>query len=307
MTKRKDVKVHSSRCGKHGRNIWKCRERHISLESDFKTNKLKSKSILLGAALLTLCGCAGNNTDGVNHYDSFDKVITVQTGAVEVPPVLLYPRGLYLLKDQLVAINSKMDTIFYAFSLPDLKFQKAFGVKGQGPNDFNMINARPVEITDHTFTVLDSKNLKTVDMASIVPQVTVTPVPGSEPYYNGFIRLTDDLFCYEGGPDAEKELRLLRGNGETKDFGEYPEAVSPRFKETYERNQAYDSWKVAKPDVCASHSSIRISAATASMMPKASCSATMYWIFSQAMKFRHWRMNTYTSSAFMPPTATSIR
>lgn len=69
------------------------------------------KNIVLFLTLVLLCGCSHKRPE-INRYSGFEQTISVKSTKIEVPPVLLYPRNLFLLKDKLIVLNEKTDTLF---------------------------------------------------------------------------------------------------------------------------------------------------------------------------------------------------
>ena len=101
------------------------------------------KNIVLFLTLVLLCGCSHKRVE-INRYSGFEQTISVKSTKIEVPPVLLYPRNLFLLKDRLIVLNEKTDTLFQVFSMPELEYQGQFGIKGEGPNDFHLPSIQAV-------------------------------------------------------------------------------------------------------------------------------------------------------------------
>lgn len=108
------------------------------------------KNIVLFLILALLCGCSHKRAE-INRYSGFEQTISVKSTKIEIPPVLLYPRNLFLLKDRLIVLNEKTDTLFQVFSMPELEYQGQFGIKGEGPNDFHLPSIQAVSYTESGF------------------------------------------------------------------------------------------------------------------------------------------------------------
>ena len=95
--------------------------------------------ILACICLWGLCSCSAEKNGTFNEYADFKDKAELKADRIEVPPVLLYPRSVYLLNDKLVVLNEKTDTVFSVYNLPECSYWGQFGQKGQGPEDFNLL------------------------------------------------------------------------------------------------------------------------------------------------------------------------
>lgn len=205
------------------------------------------KNIVLFLILALLCGCSHKRAE-INRYSGFEQTISVKSTKIEIPPVLLYPRNLFLLKDRLIVLNEKTDTLFQVFSMPELEYQGQFGIKGEGPNDFHLPSIQAVSYTEFGFILSDLNKLKAINWENSEPHITSTDMPYQFQYFNGLMELKDSLYCCNTEYGSEYELRFLYPDGNYEELGVYPEEVKPRFKDALARNQAYNSLLAAKPD-----------------------------------------------------------
>lgn len=213
----------------------------------FNRQTMKLKSIILYGTLILLCGCSDKNGQ-VSRYSGFEQSVSVKSSSAEVPPVLLYPRSLFLSGNRLIVLNEKTDTLFQVFSVPELEYQGQFGIKGEGPADFQLPSIQPVGYTESGFILNDMDRLKYISWETSGPRVTSRSLPYDFRYFNGLVALKDSTYCCDAGFEDEHELRLLYPDGREEVFGTYPEEVAPRFKDVLARNQAYTHLQVAKPD-----------------------------------------------------------
>ena len=203
------------------------------------------KNIVLFLILALLCGCSHKRAE-INRYSGFEQTISVKSTKIEIPPVLLYPRNLFLLKDRLIVLNEKTDTLFQVFSMPELEYQGQFGIKGEGPNDFHLPSIQAVSYTESGFILSDLNKLKAINWENSEPHITSTDMPYQFQYFNGLMELKDSLYCCNTEYGSEYELRFLYPDGNYEELGVYPEEVKPRFKDALARNQAYNSLLAAK-------------------------------------------------------------
>lgn len=200
---------------------------------------------------VVIYGCSvkdNKDNDVYREYADFEEKESIQNVGVEIPPVLLYPRSLFLLDGKLVVYNEKTDTLFQMFSIPDLKHLGRFGIKGEGPEDFNLPSSYAVSSDKNRFTLIDGNRLKTIQVDGAQARVTFSTMPHEFSYFNGLVQLKDSLFCCSAGFESEHELMFLYPNGEHQEWGEFPEEVGSRFSTSLARNQAYNSLYVASPD-----------------------------------------------------------
>ena len=134
------------------------------------------KNIVLFLILALLCGCSHKRAE-INRYSGFEQTISVKSTKIEIPPVLLYPRNLFLLKDRLIVLNEKTDTLFQVFSMPELEYQGQFGIKGEGPNDFHLPSIQAVSYTESGFILSDLNKLKAINWENSEPHITSTDMP----------------------------------------------------------------------------------------------------------------------------------
>lgn len=92
--------------------------------------------IHLFLALLLLAGCTPKET----QQKGFPPMEALQADSVTIPPVLLAVTRLFVANDMLVAYQQRNDTLFSFFGLPACNYLFAAGTKGQGPDDFLMLD-----------------------------------------------------------------------------------------------------------------------------------------------------------------------
>lgn len=74
---------------------------------------MKRNIFTLLMAVGMLCSCSRQETTEV--YTSFDVTDTLVADVHRIPPVMLYPRSMFLTDSCLVVFNDKMDTCFQVF------------------------------------------------------------------------------------------------------------------------------------------------------------------------------------------------
>lgn len=193
-------------------------------------------------------GSCSRGHDRLVVYPSVDKVLPLSAETFQIPPVLLYPKGIILQDSSLIVMNEQTDTLFQYFSRDVLAYRGQFGVKGQGPDDFVLPCLPPVRSGDDGFTLCDLNMLKRVKVGPDGFKVSTTRLPYDFRFYNGLLSLGDSVFCCHADVEDDHEFLLLSPGGKVEPFSAYPEEVAPRFKDVLARNQAYTSLTAVKPD-----------------------------------------------------------
>lgn len=204
------------------------------------------KHTLLLLFFATLCFSCSKSED-IQHFDKFDTVLSLKAEKVEVPPILLYPRSVFLCNNYLVVFNEKVDTMFQVFHLPEMSYQYSFGVRGEGPYDFHLPAIKAVSYEKDGFTMVDATKLKHIRLDGTSFSVQTNFLEYKYNYFNGLTKLTDSLYCCDSDFEEDKEFMFLYPQGKVEIWGDYPENTA-RLKSVLNRNQAYNKIIVAKPD-----------------------------------------------------------
>jgi len=203
------------------------------------------KNLLIIISVL-VAGCANRQSTTV-HYASFDESDSLTAISQEIPPIMLYPRNIFLHDGNIVVFNEKMDTLFQVFSKEDFSYKYSFGIRGQGPNDFIFPSTQEAGITERGIAILDVKTLREISFHDDSPVIRTNVISAPFEYFNGFIRLNDSLYCCDAGFEEEHEFMFIYLDGSFKQWGEYPEDID-RLGSKLSRNQAYKKISVARPD-----------------------------------------------------------
>ena len=194
--------------------------------------------------LIGLSACTVRST--IEIYDSFDGTDSLLGEKHDIPPIMLYPKNIFLKDSFLVVFNEKADTCFLVFDKIGFGYKYAFGTKGEGPDDL-ILPASQLVANNHDETiVLDMNRLKKASFVDAQPTIYTLEFSGTQPFYNGLIKLADSLYVCDAGLEEGNEYMFVYPNGELKKWGRYPEGIE-RFGDLLSRNQAYSKIKVAHP------------------------------------------------------------
>lgn len=203
-------------------------------------NKVFTIIILLAG----LSACTVRPT--IEMCDSFDTIDSISGKKHDIPPIMLYPKSIFLKDSFLVVFNEKMDTCFQVFDKINFGYRYAFGNKGEGPDDFLLPASQLVTNNLDETIALDVNRLKKISFEKAQPVISDLKFPGIQPFYNGLIKLADSLYVCDANLEEECEYVFIYPDGELKKWGIYPEEVE-RFGDLLSRNQAYSKIKVAHP------------------------------------------------------------
>lgn len=195
--------------------------------------------------LVVFCSC--NTRVDIQHYGDFQTKVQLKSEVMNVSPVLLYPRNVFLCDDNLIVFNEKEDTLFRLFHLPEMTYQYGFGMKGEGPSDFNLPSIKTVSTEKDGFTMVDLKRVMHIRFNNQEVSIEAEPLHYEYAYFNGLTKVNDSLYCCDAGLEEDKEFMFLHNINKSELWGEYPE-TEERFGSRLARNQAYNKLIVAKPD-----------------------------------------------------------
>jgi hypothetical protein len=101
---------------------------------------MQSKIIYFFGVLLFIVGCRdiSHRKEDEILINKFPKEELLQATELEIPPIVLKPSNMCIVDSFLIISQSRGDSIFSIFSLPNCHFLTSFGNEGRGPNEFNM-------------------------------------------------------------------------------------------------------------------------------------------------------------------------
>lgn len=194
--------------------------------------------------IASLSACTVKPT--LEMYYSFDTTDSLLGEKHDIPPVILYPKNIFIRDSFLIVFNEKMDTCFQVFDKANFEYKCTFGSKGEGPDDLILPASQLVSNNHKETIVLDMNRLKKISFNREHQMISILDFSSSQPFYNGLIKLTDSLYICDAGLEEENEYAFVYPNGELKKWGVYPEGIE-RFGNLLSRNQAYTKIKVAHP------------------------------------------------------------
>lgn len=182
--------------------------------------------ILLMSIVVFLLSCSQGGTTTVVTKFPVQGELTAKSHPVSIP--FLLPRYMGVWDHHLFVYKEREDTLFSVFRLPDLSPVGNIGIRGSGPDDFNMLDTRSFHASScGTFAVVEagSNLLKTVKLDGNQLQVIKREqVLEGGMANNGFYPLADSVCLTLGRLEGKTEFCLLdRRNGQVTEIGTYPD------------------------------------------------------------------------------------
>ena len=186
----------------------------------------RNKWNVVGALLLVmaLTGCAGNGTS-----TGLPECKSLYADSIGTPPVLLSVTSLFTLGDDTLGVyQSKDDTLFSFWKLPECKFLFKAGVKGQGPNDFLVLDKTFQGRTGgfKAFEIQTGK-LKDVTVDSHGGLSVEAKKLDVGQAMNRFIFLEKDTYCFFLMMD-DSEFGMYNEKDGLRHIGQYPDLITKK-------------------------------------------------------------------------------
>lgn len=176
-------------------------------------------------------------------------VVELYADSISIPPVLLAVTQMFIAHDTLIVYEQQKDTLFSFWKLPECQYLFSAGTKGQGPNDFLMLDKTFVE-TDKGFKTFEiaTNRIKEVglDLNKQISLLSEKQINAEQMPLNRFLFLANDSYCFLS-KDENYEFALLDKKEQIHYFGKYPIDLMKK-REDEVNSYVYNKLMVAKPD-----------------------------------------------------------
>lgn len=192
--------------------------------------------------LLFLSGCYRGAQTGY-----LPKLNQLYADSIETPPTLLSVTSLFKVgKDTLGIYQSKDDTLFSFWKLPECKFLFKAGIKGQGPNDFLDLDRTFQGRTGgfKSFEIQTGKVKEVEIMKNGLLDVKAKKLEVNE-MMNRFMFLEKDTYCFILMM-SDSEFGIYNDKDGLRHIGKYPDLITKRPDEM--DIFVYNKVTVAHPD-----------------------------------------------------------
>jgi hypothetical protein len=214
------------------------------------------KTAVLTICLLLLSGCARKSTDNYDILiDKFPLTEALKATEIKVPPILLRPSNLCIADSFMIVSQSRQDSLFSFFKLPDCRYVFSFGIRGRGPDEFNLsmenVTLSPVSGKTSKFAV--GNNLTRIQYYRIndiinkdIHPYKIIDLPSELSRFRAITYLGDSVIF---GAPYGGNIHILKYNTITQKpetFRDYPEVFPFEDPESIREPFAYTI--AAKPD-----------------------------------------------------------
>jgi hypothetical protein len=199
---------------------------------------------------LTVCSCS-NNTEKTSVVMVFGKKGELMASVKKIPEPVLLPRFMCVANDYLFVYKEKEATLFEIFHLPEGTYLYSVGVRGQGPDDFGLLDSRSFQVSGNGFKVMEagSNLLKTVEFENNQLNVSHAEKMLENPSNNGFYPLADSIYLTLGNIGDLNEYNLLDSKtGNITKTGDYPQWAGANVTEPSQVFFTYLKSCVVHPD-----------------------------------------------------------
>ncbi|WP_288259474.1 hypothetical protein [uncultured Bacteroides sp.] len=196
------------------------------------------------SAIFLLEGCTSRKEPSTG----LPSLKELRADSISIPPVLLSVTRLFVVNNMLVAYEQRKDTMFSFWKLPECNYLFSAGCRGDGPNDFLMLD-RTFQATPHGFKTfeLSSSRIKEVaiDSMGLFKVLSNKQLEVEQGGLNRFLFLEDDSYCFISDKE-EYEYTLLDKHKGVCDFSSYPEGLLRKEQDELNRF-VYNKLTVASP------------------------------------------------------------
>ena len=214
---------------------------------------MKQKKLFIFIQLFTVLSACDFDNKNTHIITEFSKKKEIEITVIETAPVILAPEEMFIMNDQIWVFQSKKDTLFDVFALPNCNYLFSTGRKGQGPDEFIFPIGKTIQTNDSGFTILDANFIKFVSCQSNgALHITHSIKTFDHLAVNGFIRLNDSLVCAFTGcatgssNDFEYQMKNLYSK-KVIEFSSYPKLTTKEY-EGEQRCQIYYKHLTANPN-----------------------------------------------------------
>lgn len=191
-----------------------------------KYEKMRTLLLLLASYFCLSC----TKSTVCESVTSFPRTTDLEAEILPIPVPVLLPRYIGIMDDYLYIYKEKEEKLFAFFDLKDGSYITDEGSRGQGPDEFILLDARGFGRMDgNRFTAFEagSNSLKTVHFDGRKLSVQETkPIFKQGVTSNGFYSLADSMYLTLGRLEGTSEYCLLDGKtGDLSEIGEYPSWV----------------------------------------------------------------------------------
>lgn len=180
--------------------------------------------------------------------EQFPPLKELKADSISTPPILLSVTRLFITNNMLVAYQQRSDTMFSFWKLPECSYLFRAGSRGEGPDDFLMLDRTFQEMSSgfKTFAIASNKVKEVaVDPIGSFKVVSAKQLEVDQRGLNRFLFLKNNSYCFVSDKE-EYEYALLDEDGVVHYFGNYPEGLLEKKEDDLNRF-VYNKLTIANP------------------------------------------------------------
>ena len=196
------------------------------------------------SSLLLFNGCNAREEGKLQ----FPALSELTADSLIVPPVLLSVTRLFIAKDMLVTYEQKKDTMFSFWSLPKCNYLFSAGCRGEGPDEFLMLDRTFIATSNgfKTFEIASNRVKEiTVDSTGYFKVDVIKQLEVDQRGLNRFLFLLNNTYCFVSD-NEDFEYGLFDQSGNIQHFSDYPIDLLQKNKDEINRF-VYNKLTIANP------------------------------------------------------------
>jgi hypothetical protein len=213
-------------------------------------NEIMKHLYIIPVWLLLCCTCT-DQAKQTKVVTAFPKTGELKAHIQKIPEPVLLPRFMSIANDYLFVYKEKEARLFEVFHLPEGTYLCSAGGRGQGPDDFGLLDSRSFHACGNGFKVMEagSNLLKTVEFENNQLHVSHAERMLENPSNNGFYPLADSIYLTLGNIGDLTEYNLLDSKtGNITKTGDYPQWAGTNVTEPGQVFFTYVKSCVVHPD-----------------------------------------------------------
>jgi hypothetical protein len=215
------------------------------------------KKVLISIFVVAVAAVAGWNVSQsmsdstLSVVTAFGKTGELMASVKKISEPVLLPRFMCVANDYLFVYKEKESLLFEIFHLPEGTYLCSAGYRGQGPDDFLLLDTRSFQVSGNGFKVMEAgtNQLKTVLFENNQLHVSHAEKMLENPSNNGFYPLADSIYLTLGNIGDLNEYNLLdKKTGSITETGDYPQWAGANVTEPGQVFFTYLKSCVVHPD-----------------------------------------------------------
>jgi len=212
--------------------------------------KLKN-GLLVGTTILSVLFSCAKHTQTLSIVTKFEETGKLTADIQKIPVSILLPRAIFISGDKLLVYKEKEEHLFDVFKLPECTYLFSSSRRGQGPDDFLLLDTRSFQVSGNEFKVMDTGNnkYKTVSVENDQLNVINSKMFPNYRFVNGFYLLADSVYLTLDNAGGKNEYGLYDDRKALlTETGNYPQWTALKAENPNQQMFTYIKNCVVHPD-----------------------------------------------------------